>query len=138
MAEFQLNERLEADSHPVCALELCDVRLMNDSRYVWLLLIPRRAGLSEWHDLSAGEAAQLSAEISQTSGTLKALTGATKINVAAIGNMVRQMHVHVVARHENDETWPGTVWNAGQAKPYDATAREAQCNEISQELASGV
>ncbi len=137
MTAFQLNERLAADSHPVCALELCEVRLMNDSRYVWLLMIPRRADLSEWHELSAADAAQLSAEISQASGVLKAMTDATKINVAAIGNMVRQMHVHVVARREDDETWPGTVWNAGQAKPYEDGAREAMCSQLHQELAPG-
>lgn len=137
MTAFQLSERLAGDSHPVCALELCDVRLMNDSRYVWLFLIPRRADLSEWHELSSQDAAQLSAEISQTSSALKALTGATKINVAAIGNMVRQMHVHVVARHEDDETWPGTVWNAGQAKPYADGMLEALCSELRQELAPG-
>lgn len=136
MSAFQLNERLAADSHPVCTLELCDVRLMNDRRYVWLLLIPRRPDLSEWHELSAGEAAQLSAEVSRASDALKALTGAAKINVAAIGNMVRQMHVHVMARQEDDETWPGTVWNAGEAKPYDATALKARCRDVSQELVS--
>ncbi len=137
MTAFELNERLAADSHPVCALELCEVRLMNDSRYVWLLMIPRRADLSEWHDLGAADAAQLSAEISLASGALKAMTGATKINVAAIGNMVRQMHVHVVARHEDDETWPGTVWNAGQAKPYEEGALEALRSDLRQELAAG-
>ncbi len=137
MTAFGLNERLAADSHPVCALELCEVRLMNDSRYVWLLMIPRRADLSEWHELSAADAAQLSAEISQASGVLKAMTDATKINVAAIGNMVRQMHVHVVARHEDDETWPGTVWNAGQAKPYEEGALEALRSDLRRELAAG-
>ena len=138
MTEFQLNSRLEADSHAVCALELCDVRLMNDSRYCWLLLVPRRAGISEWHELSAGDAARLSAEISLASGALQAVSGADKINVAAIGNMVRQMHVHVVARHQSDETWPGTVWNSGSAVPYEAETLEALCKKISQELAPGL
>ncbi|MCP5085072.1 MAG: HIT family protein [Alphaproteobacteria bacterium] len=138
MTGFQLNERLEADSHAVCALELCDVRLMNDNRYCWLLLVPRRAGLSEWHELAAEDAAQLSAEISRASGALKTITGADKINVAAIGNMVRQMHVHVVARHEGDETWPGTVWNSGAAIPHEAEALQAVRKKISQELAPGV
>ncbi len=137
MSEFRLNERLEADSHPVCTLALCDVRLMNDSRYRWLLLVPRRVGLSEWHELSAEDGAQLSREIHLVSGALQALTGADKINVAAIGNMVRQMHVHVVARHEGDETWPGTVWNSGQATPYDEGTREAFSKEISQALGPG-
>jgi len=138
MAEFLLNERLEADSHAVCALELCDVRLMNDNRYCWLLLVPRRANLSEWHELSTEDAAQLSTEISRASGALKSITGADKINVAAIRNMVRQMHVHVVARHEGDDTWPGTVWNSGTARPYEAAALQALLRKISQELAPGL
>lgn len=138
MTGFQLNERLEAESHGVCALELCDVRLMNDSRYCWLLLVPRRTGLHEWHELAADDAAQLSAEISRVSGALKALTGADKINVAAIGNMVRQMHVHVVARHEGDETWPGTVWNSGTVRPYEGAALQTLLKKISQELAPGL
>lgn len=137
MSAFQLDARLEADTHAVCALELCDVRLMNDSRYRWLLLVPRRAGLSEWHELSMEDSAQLSKEIHLVSGALQSLTGADKINVAAIGNMVRQMHVHVVARHEGDETWPGTVWNRGQAQPFNEVAREHFSKEISQALGPG-
>lgn len=138
MTGFQLNHRLAADSHAVCALELCDVRLMNDSRYCWLLLIPKRANLSEWHELAPEDAAQLSSEISRASAALNAISGADKINVAAIGNMVRQMHVHVVARHEGDETWPGTVWNSGTAVSYEAGELEALCKKISQELAPGL
>lgn len=137
MSAFQLDERLAADSHAVCALDLCEVRLMNDSRYVWLLLVPQRAGLSEWHDLTAEEAAQLSAEVRQTSAALKRLSSADKINVAAIGNMVRQMHVHVVARREDDETWPGTVWNTGKAHPYDEEGLKVLRDKISREIAAG-
>lgn len=138
MTGFQINERLAADSHAVCALDLCDVRLMNDSRYCWLLLVPRRAGLSEWHELATEDATRLSAEISLASGALKAISRADKINVAAIGNMVRQMHVHVVARHESDETWPGTVWNSGAAVPYAAEALQSLLKKLSQELAPGL
>ncbi len=98
MADFQLNERLTADSIAVTSLELCGVRVMNDSRYCCLLLVPRRAGVEEWHDLEEADVLQLSREIRKVSKTLKSLTAADKINVTAIGNMVRQMHVHVVAR----------------------------------------
>ena len=137
MAPFELNERLAADSHPVCSLQLCDVRLMNDCRYRWLLLVPRRSGVSEWHDLSGDDAVQLSREIHLASAALKRSTSATKINVAAIGNMVRQMHVHVVARHDGDATWPGTVWNAGTPDPYGADVLAEVLKEIGQELAPG-
>ncbi|MEM8689080.1 MAG: HIT domain-containing protein [Pseudomonadota bacterium] len=138
MNGFELDERLRTDSVAVTSLALCDVRLMNDSRYRWLLLIPRRAGVSEWHELSKEDACVLSQEIRLASAVLKKRTGADKINVAAIGNMVRQMHVHVVARHEGDETWPGTVWNSGQAVPYDDETATSFCKELSQELARGV
>ena len=125
MSEFELNDRLEADSIAVAALELCDVRLMNDSRYCWLLLIPRRGGVEEWHELAEADAIQLSREVRKISAVLKSFTGADKINVAAIGNMVRQMHVHVVSRQEGDATWPGTVWNSGDAVRYGTREAEA-------------
>ena len=125
MSEFRLNERLEADSIAVAALELCDVRLINDSRYCWLLLIPRRGGVEEWHELAEADAIQLSQEVRKISAVLKSFTGADKINVAAIGNMVRQMHVHVVSRREGDATWPGTVWNSGEPVRYGAREAEA-------------
>ena len=130
VADFKLNERLEADSIAVTALELCEVRLMNDSRYCWLLLIPRRAGVEEWHELVEADALQLSREIRMVSAALKSFTGADKINVAAIGNMVRQMHVHVVSRREGDATWPGTVWNSGEAVPYGTSEAEALAENL--------
>ncbi len=138
MNEFELDERLRNDSLAVTTLALCDVRLMNDSRYRWLLLIPRRPGISEWHELSREDAAVLTDEIHAASAVLKKRTGADKINVAAIGNMVRQMHVHVVARHKGDETWPGTVWNSGQAVVYDDETAISLCKELSEDLAPGV
>ena len=134
MADFELNERLAADSIPVTAMELCDIRLMNDSRYCWLLLIPRRRGMEEWHELDEADSLQLAREIRKVSKALKEFAGADKINVAAIGNMVRQMHVHVVARKEGDATWPGTVWNAGEAVPYG----EEASRELVDRLASAL
>lgn len=134
MSGFKLDERLGADSVFVGSLALCDVRLMNDSRYRWLLLVPRRANISEWHELSREDAVVLSHEIHSASAVLKRLAGADKVNVAAIGNMVRQMHVHVVARHEGDGVWPGIVWNTGKAVPYDDETLRSVCGEISREL----
>ena len=137
MADFELNERLAADSIPVTSLELCDVRLMNDSRYCWLLLVPCRTGIEEWHELEEADALQLSREIRKVSEVLKDLTGADKINVAAIGNMVRQMHVHVVARREGDATWPGTVWNAGESVPYGKEASRELVSRLLSALGLG-
>jgi diadenosine tetraphosphate (Ap4A) HIT family hydrolase len=120
-----LDPRLEADTLPILELPLCSVRLLNDSRWPWLVLVPRVEGLSELHDLSAADQAQLMAEAALAGRILKTLTGATKINTAAIGNIVRQLHVHVIARSEGDANWPGPVWGFGTKVPYasDASAQ---------------
>jgi diadenosine tetraphosphate (Ap4A) HIT family hydrolase len=115
---FALDPRLAADSFLVGELELCRVLLMNDSRFLWLILVPRRAGLSEIHDLSPQERALLIEEAAFAGARLKALSGAKKINTGALGNMVAQLHVHVVARFEGDFAWPGPVWGAGKAEAY--------------------
>jgi diadenosine tetraphosphate (Ap4A) HIT family hydrolase len=119
---FGLDPRLAADTLPVGDLALCRVLLMKDSRYPWLILVPRRAGLSEIHDLAAGERALLIEEAARAGAGLKSLTGAKKINTGALGNMVAQLHVHVVARFVGDDAWPGPVWGSGQAVPYEDKA----------------
>jgi diadenosine tetraphosphate (Ap4A) HIT family hydrolase len=115
---FQLDPRLAADTFPLGDLALCRVLLMNDSRFPWLILVPRRAGLSEIFDLAAPERAVLIEEAALAGERLKALDGADKINIGALGNMVPQLHIHVVARFAGDAAWPGPVWGAGQASPY--------------------
>jgi len=119
MSEFILNERLEADTHEVCELENCSVRLLDDARWSWLVLVPRIAGAVEWHDLSKGQRIMIDDEVARTSKALKAMTACEKINIATIGNMVRQMHIHVIARNEGDANWPGPVWGFGEREPYD-------------------
>jgi diadenosine tetraphosphate (Ap4A) HIT family hydrolase len=116
---FGLDPRLAADTLPVGDFELCRVLLMKDSRYPWLILVPRRAGLSEIHDLAAGERALLIEEAARAGAELKSLTGAKKINTGALGNMVGQLHVHVVARFVGDAAWPGPVWGSGRSVPYE-------------------
>jgi diadenosine tetraphosphate (Ap4A) HIT family hydrolase len=115
---FALDPRLAADSFLVGELELCCVLLMNDSRFPWLILVPARDGLSELHDLTAPERARLIEEVALAGETLKSMTGAKKINTGALGNIVAQLHVHVVARFEGDAAWPGPVWGVGKAKAY--------------------
>ena len=119
---FGLDPRLAADTHEVGDFALCRVLLMNDSRYPWLILVPRRADLSEIHDLSAEERALLIEEATGAGASLKSLTGAKKINTAALGNMVAQLHCHVVARFVGDDAWPGPVWGSGRAVPYEDEA----------------
>ncbi|MGO9422439.1 HIT domain-containing protein [Roseiarcus sp.] len=116
---FSLDARLSRDTDFVGDLPLCRVLLMNDSRWPWLILVPRREGLVELADLDATDRAQLIEEAAQTAGWLKAQANADKINVGALGNVVRQLHVHVVARHAGDPAWPGPVWGFGAAVPYN-------------------
>ena len=115
---FDLNERLAADTWTVKDLALCRVLLMNDKRYPWLILVPRREGLRDFHDVPAADKATFLAEIDRVSEVLKVQTQAQKMNVAALGNIVPQLHVHVIARFENDEAWPNPVWGRGEAVPY--------------------
>ncbi|WP_163270444.1 HIT family protein [Chelativorans alearense] len=115
---FALDARLEEESLPVVWLGLCDLRIRDDRRWPWLLLIPQRPGIEEIHDLTPLDQAMLSFETNLVSKTLKELTGCTKINCAALGNIVRQLHVHVIARSEGDPGWPGPVWGHGVREPY--------------------
>lgn len=117
-ASFSLDPRLEADTFPVLDLPLATVRLMDDSRFPWLILVPRRPGLAELIELEGDDRAALTAEIDQASRALKTLTGCDKLNVAALGNMVRQLHIHVIARFEGDAAWPCPVWGVGERRTY--------------------
>ena len=118
-AGFALDPRLAADTRPVASLPLCDVLLMNDARYPWLILVPRRAGLVEIADLHDDEQAVLWQEVDRAAAALRAAAPCDKLNLGALGNIVRQLHVHVVARVEGDAAWPGPVWGHGQAAAYD-------------------
>ena len=112
---FILDPRLDADTRLAASLALCDVRLMNDARFPWLVLVPRRTGLVEIADLPADEQTLLWQEVNCASAALRAVAPCDKLNLGALGNVVRQLHVHVVARVEGDTAWPGPVWGHGQA-----------------------
>lgn len=119
MARFVLDPRLAADSLPVVDLELCSLRVMNDRRFPWLLLIPRRPGCTEVLDLAADDQAQLWREVLQLAAIMRSLTQPDKLNIAALGNQVAQLHVHVIARFRGDVAWPRPVWGVGEAEPWD-------------------
>jgi diadenosine tetraphosphate (Ap4A) HIT family hydrolase len=123
--EFSLDPRLAADTLPVGDLALCSVLLLNDSRFPWLVLVPRRAGATEVTDLSEADAARLMEEIRIATRVMLELARPDKVNVAAIGNIVSQMHVHVVARFRSDPAWPGPVWGYGTRAPYPDHAAAA-------------
>ena len=118
-AGFALDPRLAADTHPIAKWPLCDVLLMDDARYPWLILVPRVAGASEWIDLSGDQQRLLLAEINQISRHLKQKPNVTKLNIGALGNIVRQLHVHLIGRFEGDAAWPGPVWGSGPAQRLD-------------------
>lgn len=117
-AGFSLDARLEADSEPLMWLGLCELRIKNDRRWPWLILVPQRPGFEEVHDLSPLDQAMLTFEVNMVAQALKRTTACTKINTGALGNIVRQLHVHVVARSEGDPGWPGPVWGHGTREPY--------------------
>lgn len=123
---FALHERLAADTLLVASLELCELRLMNDTRFVWALLIPQREGIRESFELPTSERAQLWQEVDQLSAFMMRHTGADKINIGALGNMVPQLHVHVIARSQGDDAWPGPVWGSGQAQPLEEETRQTR------------
>jgi diadenosine tetraphosphate (Ap4A) HIT family hydrolase len=125
MTDFLLDPQLAADSTPVAELPLSAVRLMRDANFPWLILVPRRAGLAEIVDLAVAERGELMAEVAIASEALRAVAPCDKLNVAALGNMVRQLHVHVVARRTMDPAWPKPVWGALPAKPYAPGEAEA-------------
>ena len=122
---FTLHPQLAQDTTPLGELAFARVLLMNDANYPWLILVPRRAGAVEIIDLSDDEQNQLTRDIAQASRALKAATPCDKLNVAAIGNVVPQLHVHVVARRRDDAAWPKPVWGAVPATPYESEARDA-------------
>ena len=115
---FQLDPRLEADTFSVTDFEVCTCRLMNDNRWPWLILVPRKAGAEELFDLSPSQQEAAMREASQAGEKLKSLTSCSKINIAMIGNIVRQLHIHVVARMDGDANWPAPVWGFGQREGY--------------------
>ena len=117
-AGFALHPQLAADTFEIGRLELSRVLLMNDARFPWLILVPERSDLTELLDLRPGELHRLSDEIRRASLGLRELFRPDKLNVAALGNMVPQLHVHVIARFENDPAWPAPVWGRVTANPY--------------------
>ncbi|HET7561363.1 MAG TPA: HIT domain-containing protein [Rhodanobacteraceae bacterium] len=124
-ASFALDGRLVADTAFVCDWALCRVLLMDDARFPWLILVPRAPGAVELDDLAPHDRTTLLHEIERAMQVLRNIAPCDKLNIGALGNIVRQLHVHVVARTVGDAAWPGPVWGSGAAVRYEPTAREA-------------
>lgn len=129
---FTLHPRLATDTVEVTRLPLCRVLLMKDRRFPWLLLVPEREDVREIAELPPVDRAELIEEIAQASEVLTRLFQPDKLNVGALGNVVPQLHVHVVARFSTDPAWPGPVWGSGTAVPY----AESELAEIRDRLAA--
>lgn len=127
---FTLDPQLARESAFVADRALCRVLLMDDARFPWLVLVPRRAGLVELFDLSPTERALLFDELEQAARALRSIAPCTKLNVGALGNVVRQLHVHVVGRREDDDAWPGPVWGHGLHQAYAESARAARISAL--------
>lgn len=134
MCAFKLDARLEADSRLVSVLGLCQLRLMNDRRWPWFLLVPQRPEAEEIYHLTPLDQTLLTFEAGETARALKRVTDCSKINIGALGNKVRQLHVHVVARNPDDVGWPGPVWGVGKAEPYDTNSAKKLISAIVKEL----
>jgi len=129
---FKLDPRLDNDTHFITSFELCDALLMNDARYPWVILVPRITGLTEIYQLTATQQVQLMTESNTVAQKLAELVSADKMNVAALGNVVSQLHIHHVARYREDETWPAPVWGKGKAVAYSDTEQHAVIAQLKQ------
>ncbi len=127
---FELHPQLARDTLFVTDLALCRVLLMNDARYPWCILVPRIPDAREIFDLSASAQADLWREVSLCTERLSVLTRAGKMNVATLGNLVSQLHIHVIARNSSDMAWPQPVWGKGEAQPYTAPAATRQVEAL--------
>jgi diadenosine tetraphosphate (Ap4A) HIT family hydrolase len=125
MSDFRPDERLVRDSDLLTKIGLCELRLMKDARWPWLVLVPQRPDVSEVFDLTPLDQTMLTFETVLVAEALKSVTGATKINTGALGNIVRQLHVHIIARSEGDPNWPGPVWGFGTAAPRSTEETKA-------------
>ena len=131
---FTLDPQLARDTVFVADRALCRVLLMDDARFPWLVLVPRRAGLVELCDLGPAERALLFDELEQATHALRSVAPFAKLNIGALGNRVRQLHVHVIARREDDAAWPGPVWGHGLRQPYATSARATRAGVLAARL----
>ncbi len=132
---FALDTRLQNDTDFVIDLQLCTVRLMNDAQYPWLILVPQVADVSELHHLTETQQSLLNQDSNLTSVVLTEVFNPETLNVAALGNMVRQLHIHHVARYSDDPAWPGPIWGKQPVIQYDSKVKLKLINTLQQAFA---
>lgn len=128
--KFTLHQRLQEDAIEIIHLKLCRVLLMNNASLPWLILVPERQGVQEVYELSMDDRSVLIEEIAAASKIIKQLYSPDKINIGALGNLVSQLHIHIIGRFRTDRAWPGPVWGRGPANPYSAEDLETVSSAI--------
>jgi len=131
---FELHPQLAADSYAMGNMAHCAIQLVRDSRFLWLLAVPRYENCREWHALPPKVAGEVFQEVVALATWAEAYSGADKMNIAALGNQVPQLHIHIVSRHVGDAAWPNPIWGSGSMQPY----AEDQRMEISAALKSAL
>lgn len=134
MSDFCLHPQLATDTLEVGNLTLCKVLLMNDSQYPWLVLVPQRADIREVYELSSEDQALLWQEVGQCGQTLMQMHEGFKLNIGALGNMVPQLHIHVIVRQQNDPAWPGPIWGVKPAVAYSDEALNSSLTALKSTL----
>lgn len=134
MSEFVVDSKLASDSLKIVDLPLSELRLSNDANYPWVILIPRRAGIREIYQLTEEDQRQLWTESAQVGEAMMTAFAGDKLNVAALGNVVAQLHVHHIVRYSDDAAWPQPIWGCHPARPYTETEAAEVIEKIRQQL----
>ena len=134
MNAWHLHPQLADDTHPVAQFKLCELRLMDDANHPWLILVPRVEDAVELIDLDDAQQAELTREVATTSRALQKAFSPHKLNVAALGTLVPQLHVHVIARFREDIAWPRPVWGMATAQPYSPEALVRRIQRLQEAL----
>ena len=134
MNSWHLHPQLADDTHPVAQFKLCELRLMDDANHPWLILVPRVEDAVELIDLDEAQQVELTREVATTSRALQKAFSPHKLNVAALGNLVPQLHVHVIARFREDIAWPRPVWGMATAQPYSPEALVRRIQRLQEAL----
>jgi diadenosine tetraphosphate (Ap4A) HIT family hydrolase len=136
--QFQLHPRLKQDCIAIGRFDLCQLLMMNDSQYPWFILVPEKAGIKEIYQLGKTERRVLTDESSFLAEKMAALYNADKLNIAAIGNLVPQLHIHHVVRYQSDKAWPAPIWGKFAAVPYTRQQITDNIDRVKERLQSRI
>lgn len=132
--QFTVHSKLSDDTIYIGSLPLCEVLLMNDCRFPWMILVPRIPNLQDFHEIPTNHQDALFREIEQASTAIQKVWSVNKMNVAALGNQVSQLHIHVIGRRTTDDAWPQPVWGHGTPRPYNSQSKSTTIQSLKDEL----